>query len=174
MAEKNYDLAYISGYLWWLNISEADYRASQNIALAREAFRNIRDQAGDACVGLVYQPTKGHIYFQYADPAGNRDLVLENGVQMGLNAEGWIVEQVFGPLDYASFIQNVDNQHTVMREVAQELGLHFIDLVPAFQAAAQQGRLLYYPYDSHMSEAGHILAGETIAAYLEANADGCD
>src|SRR5690606_14231392 len=68
---KSFELAYISDYLWWLNASEETYRNSRNVALAGEAFQSITAQAKDACVALIYIPSKEHLYFPYSDPAGN-------------------------------------------------------------------------------------------------------
>jgi len=50
---------------------------------------------------------------------------------------------------------------------AAEEGLEFIDLTPIFQeAAAASPELLYLPYDTHWSPAGHRLAGETMRQWL--------
>jgi hypothetical protein len=38
--------------------------------------------------------------------------------------------------------------------------------VPAFQAAAESGDLLYYPYDSHWSARGHRVAAQAVADVL--------
>ncbi|MFN8374110.1 MAG: hypothetical protein U0694_14690 [Anaerolineae bacterium] len=66
---------------------------------------------------------------------------------------------------------NIDNQRNVIREVADESGMQFIDLVPALQAAALTGDPTYYTYDSHWSTRGHQVAGETIAQYIQSHPD---
>ncbi|MFZ2880958.1 MAG: hypothetical protein WA009_15555, partial [Phototrophicaceae bacterium] len=54
--------------------------------------------------------------------------------------------------------------------LAERAGWRLIDLTPAFEAAAAEERLLYYPYDTHWNQAGHDLAAQVIA---EAIKDGC-
>ena len=172
VGETPYDIAYISDYLWWLNGTEDVYRQSQNVQVAQESFQKIKNLAGDACVALVYIPTKEHIYFQYSYAEGNRRYVLENGFSLQLDSDGWLdFQDEYTPQTYETVVANLNNQRNVMREVAQALGLHFIDLTPAFQDQVMDGHLLYYPYDSHWSHEGHTLAGETGAEYIADQVD---
>jgi PAS domain S-box-containing protein len=48
------------------------------------------------------------------------------------------------------------------------LGVELISLYPAFKQAAQQGKLLYYPLDSHWNEEGRALAANVTAEALKA------
>jgi len=55
-------------------------------------------------------------------------------------------------------------------DVVDSVGLPYISLLPAFDAAWQaSGELAYlnYPYDGHPTADGHQLAAETVADYLE-------
>jgi hypothetical protein len=169
---STYELAYISDYIWWLNGEAETYRSSRNAELLAGALASIvadaRAYSPGACVGLVYAPVKGHIYFPYADPDGNRRYVLENALTLQQDADGWLSFSGVAPVNYDLLISRFDNQRTVVREIAEAAGMQFIDLVPAFQQQAENGGpLTYYTYDSHWSEAGHRLASETAAAYLE-------
>jgi hypothetical protein len=127
--------------------------------------------AGDVCVGLIYIPDKSHIYFQYADPQGNRYWVLQNALNLQLDADGWLSFDTLHPVEYDALVANMDNQRNVVHEVADEVGIHFIDLVPALQAAALTGEPTYYTYDSHWSIRGHQVAGETVAQYIQSTSD---
>lgn len=160
------DMAYLSSYIWWLNGERDTYEQSQNIRLLRESLTQIQSLAGDACLGLVYIPSKEHLYFSYADPAGNRQYVLQNGGRLALNEGGWL-DIVNEPVDYAMWDANKDNLHGVVADMIAEMdGWIFIDLLPAFMDTAGQGVMTYYPYDSHWSDAGHRLAGETVAGVV--------
>jgi hypothetical protein len=64
-------------------------------------------------------------------------------------------------------MENIDHQRNVIQEVADELGIHFIDLVPPLQTAVTNGDPTYYAYDSHWSVRGHQVAGEAVAEYLQ-------
>jgi hypothetical protein len=166
--ERRLDLAYISDYLWWLNGDLETYQNSRNFALLAQALSDIQSTAGVTCVALVYIPSKEHLYSPYADPTGNLRYVLENGLALELDAEGWLTFGAVGPQDRATVLARLDNQRKAVRFLAQDLGLVFIDLLPPLQAALGGGEALYYPYDSHWSALGHQVAGESVAAALEA------
>jgi hypothetical protein len=170
--ERTFELAYISDYLWWLNGPIELYQESRNIDLLSEALGDIKALAQDACVGLVYIPTKEHIYFPYADPEGNRRYVLENGLALRLDPFDWLSFGSLAPQEYDEVRANFDNQRMVVQHVTEEAGLHFIDLTPAFEGAVLTGDPTYYPYDSHWSQRGHDLAGKTVAEALR-NIRGC-
>lgn len=164
-----FEMAYISDYLWWLNGNKSTYRKSQNIALLQASLEQIAAEAGDACLGLVYAPTKEHIYFQYADVEGNRRYVLENALTLQLGADNWLSFSGIAPIEGETLLSRRHHQRDVVQEVAEAAGWQMIDLVPALDTAAQSGELAYYPYDSHWSQRGHQLAGATVANYLQAH-----
>ena len=53
---------------------------------------------------------------------------------------------------------------SLARAASPDIG--FLDLTPAFVAAAAQGELLYYPDDTHWTSAGHLRAAEAVWSYL--------
>lgn len=161
-----YALAYISDYLWWLNGSRLTYRQAANIAHLQTALSDIQAHAGDACVALVYAPTKEHIYLRHADPDGNRKFVLENAHELRPGADGWLTFSDRQPITWDILEPRLAHQREVVQQVTEAAGLQFIDLTPALADAAAAGTLTYYPYDSHWNLTGHQLAGETVAAYL--------
>ncbi|NOG51110.1 MAG: hypothetical protein HND48_17995 [Chloroflexi bacterium] len=61
-----------------------------------------------------------------------------------LGADGWLTHGDVAPVDWDTLAARLDNQRDVVAQVAQDAGYAFIDLVPAFQAAAPQ-TLTYYP-----------------------------
>ncbi|MCU0497485.1 MAG: GDSL-type esterase/lipase family protein [Anaerolineae bacterium] len=163
---SRYEMAYISDYLWWLNGDSAVYQESRNLEQLGIALQAIRADAGQACVVLVYAPTKERIYFPYADAAGNRRYVLENGREAILGAEGWITFTNTITVDYSTLQTRMGNLGRAVQTTAEAQGIRFIDLTPAFEAAAQNGDPAYYPYDSHWSARGHGIAALTIADAL--------
>lgn len=161
-----YQMAYISDYLWWLNGEKETYAASRNAAELRDTLDRIRAAANGACVALVYVPNKEHVYFRDADPAGNRQYVLQNARELILGADGWLTHADVAPVDYETLAARYDNQHDAVRDLASDADWQFIDLLPAFLAAPEIG---YYTYDSHWNEAGHSLAAQMTAAYITEN-----
>jgi hypothetical protein len=165
------DIAYLSSYIWWLNGERELYEQSRNIQILRDSLLEIQAMAGDACLGLVYIPSKEHVYFPYADPQGNRQYVLENGGRLAVNEAGWL-DIINEPVEYATWDENKDNLHGVVADMIADMnGWTFIDLLPAFEDVAGQGIQTYYPYDSHWSDTGHQLAGETVAGVV---GNGCE
>jgi hypothetical protein len=82
---------------------------------------------------------------------------------------------------YADFVEFEDDavavlmpwfsgrQRDYLRQKAASLGIPFIDLTPALQAAAgrlQEKELLYYPASVHLTPAGHRVVGDALAAAL--------
>lgn len=171
IGEHTYELAYVSDYLWWLNGTEETYRQSRNMEEFRKALESIKEAAGDACVALVYMPSKEHIYFPYSDPAGNQRYVLENGLELRLNEQGWLSFGGLTPQDYETVTSRLNNHRNVIRDATLEAGMHFMDLTPVFEEAVFAGEPTYYPYDSHWNERGHRLAGESIAGFLSQQDD---
>lgn len=169
---QRYELAYISDYIWWLNGERAVYESSRNVEILRESLRQIKQSAGTACTALVYMPNKGHIYFRYADSLGNRRYVLENALELVLGDDGWLSFRDAPLSDFDALYSRFDNQRDLLRAIAAELDLFFIDLTPAFQSAVHSGAPTYYTYDSHWDQRGHDLAGKTVANYLR-EAKGC-
>jgi hypothetical protein len=64
-------------------------------------------------------------------------------------------------------IQAKTNTEEAMRQVVQELNIELISLSPVLEAAAQQGKLLYYPLDPHWNAEGTEIAASYIAETLK-------
>ena len=92
---------------------------------------------------IVFIPTKGHVYTQFAQSGGSNWMARKN---------------------QASF----DGPHveTAVANLAARAGLDFVSLTPAFTTDAEQGRLLYFRFDSHWNSEGRELAAEVVATHL--------
>jgi len=167
IGEAVIELAYISDYIWWLNGTKDTYAQSQNIMLLHQALSDIKATATNACIALVYIPTKGHIYFPYANPQGNQQYVLENSLTLQLDSEGWLTFGALQMLDFDQVYANFNNQREVIQQITEDVGIQFIDLVPVFENAVETLPPTYYTYDSHWSQAGHNLAGATVADFIQ-------
>jgi PAS domain S-box-containing protein len=60
------------------------------------------------------------------------------------------------------------NNEEAIRKLAAKLGIALIDIRPAFEQAAQEGKLLYYRLDSHWNSEGREIAAEVTANSLRA------
>jgi hypothetical protein len=164
-----YELAFYDFYLWVLNGDLATYQDSRNLREFVRVLGEIQALAGDACLGVVYLPSKEHIYFPYAEPFGRR-WVLEQGIETVLDSDGWLYGNLENliTVNFETLVGRLGNMNQAVGEAVTGAGWHFIDLTPAFQAAAQS-HMLYLTYDTHWNQDGHTLAGQTVADYLQTN-----
>jgi hypothetical protein len=57
-------------------------------------------------------------------------------------------------------------QRSWLRDNTRRLGITFVDLVPAFQAAADRGPLTHFPANVHLTAAGHQVVARELALQL--------
>ena len=55
------------------------------------------------------------------------------------------------------------NSAEALEAVAREQGIRLVNLLPHFKELARQGKVLYYPFDTHWNIAGRQAAAEVIA-----------
>ncbi|MBK8026428.1 MAG: hypothetical protein IPK19_34835 [Chloroflexi bacterium] len=63
-------------------------------------------------------------------------------------------------------LEAFDAQRALLAELAAESGFEFLDLTPAFRAAAARGEQRYFYGDTHWNQNGHDMAHDQIAAVL--------
>ncbi len=164
--------AFLDAYLSILNGEYNTYAQSENAISTGKIWQQMAATVPNSCLVIAYFPDTPHIYAPYVIPA-DREHVLstlntrtlsESGAQMGEEAQ---------QQSYELLLSRLDNQRNAMRDLATQLHIPFIDLTPTFQQAAAQGQILYYTYDTHWNQAGHDLAGKTIADWLKQNPNAC-
>ncbi len=143
---NNYHTVLLSGVFW-------DTRSTDDMLKTEEwqVLKKILDEFRDVCAEnkiipiIVYIPTNVHIYAEYSTE------------QSGRNWRRMRDEQIAAQGDTES----------AMRHLSQELNIDLISLTPVFKLAAEQGRLLYYPFDSHWNSDGKELAASFVADVLK-------
>ena len=95
---------------------------------------------------LLYIPAVTEIYSQYITP------------QSGKN---WLRLR-------ESLIATQRADEEAARRLAANVGIEMISLRPAFEQAARQGKLVYYPLDMHWNEEGRKIAASVTAEALRA------
>lgn len=61
-----------------------------------------------------------------------------------------------------------ERPHRRLATICEDAGIPFLDLLPEFLARSESGAVLYHLHeDSHWNEAGHALAAERVAGWLE-------
>ena len=102
-----------------------------------------------------------------------RHAIAEQGATMTLV---WIPskERVYLPLLPADRLahhvtnasKQVDGLERVMAQYASQAGVPFLDTTPALVEAARAGERLYFSVDGHLNNAGNVLVGEAVSAFL--------
>ena len=74
-----------------------------------------------------------------------------------------------------------NNSHDAFLAIAEQAGILTVDLLPAFRSLAREGKVLYYPFDTHWNPLGRRTAAEILAASLRklpasftSMCDGCE
>ena len=108
-------------------------------------FKHVSEQNQIVPV-LVYIPAQTEIYAEYS--------TLDSGAN-------WLA------IREAQITTSSSNEEAA-RRLAAKIGVELISLYPAFKQAARQGKLLYYPLDSHWNEEGRAIAAKVTAEALKA------
>jgi hypothetical protein len=96
---------------------------------------------------VLFFPTKAHIYAEYTTPESEPNWlrVREQQIASKNNVEG------------------------ALRLLCREVGIELISVSPAFEQAANEGKMLFYPFDSHWNSEGRQLAAAVVAETLSAS-----
>ena len=127
--------------------SPKEMLASEEWRQLKTVLTDVREVCEKNGISLIvmYIPAAANIYAQYSTRQSG-----ENWLQ--------IREQQ---------IQAKTNTEEAMRQVVQELNIELISLSPVLEAAAQQGKLLYYPLDPHWNAEGTEIAASYVAETLK-------
>jgi hypothetical protein len=94
---------------------------------------------------IVYIPTAAHIYAEYSTDESGENWLRRRQEQVAAKA----------------------NTEKAMSTLAKEINLELISLTPTFEASAAEGKLLYYPFDSHWNSEGREVAAVHVAQSLK-------
>lgn len=163
-----YEMAFLAEFLWVQAAPPEGFAASRNIQFVDEMLAEITRQASTTCRAFIFIPTKEQLYYPYIYET-ERQWIRGIGQRQAVNAEGWLYLESapFEQTEEAGFIASTTDQRDALRELTEKNGWYFIDLLPAFEQAVAQGKLLYYPYDSHWNPEGHALASDVIADFMQ-------
>jgi hypothetical protein len=121
-------------------IRSVEWKELRNIL---EAFNSIC-QKHEITPIVLYIPDAANIYAQYIT------------AESGTNWRNRRHEQV----------EARANMEEAVTAVAKKLNIAFISLTPSFEAAAREGAMLYYPFDSHWNSQGREIAAAVVSQFL--------
>jgi hypothetical protein len=161
-------IAFFEWYVWNLNTEIADVQRSQNMALLRAEWDEMRALAPETCLVLAYLPSKPHIYLPYLTPESQAKLLEQTNENRAPAGEPLRTIPMPGtPFD--AITPRLGHLRDAVREAALEAGLAFFDTTPILEQAAARGEMVYYVYDTHLNQRGHDLVGAAIAEYLRSD-----
>jgi hypothetical protein len=111
-------------------------------------FRDISAQHGIQPM-IMFIPSMVHIYAEHSTEQSGRNWLKVRSEQIADKA----------------------NMEIAVSRVANELQIPLTSLSPAFEAAARDGKLLYYPFDAHWNSTGREVAAEFVAEVLKSERD---
>jgi hypothetical protein len=160
---RQFPLVFLEGMLWALTPSVDEFRNSQALNITANAWNRIDNASGDACVIVMYVPSKEQIYPPFVLPE-YRESILDLSHRISLVPENGFFTLYEDPdLTYDEFLAGLNNLRDAIQERAEQEGFTFLDLTPYFEEAAQNGEELYYTYDTHANQNGNNLIGRVLA-----------
>lgn len=137
----------------------ADYQA-EVLALVALA------QQHEACVALLFAPSKEDTYLSLATQPTDFAPVLTHVKPLQLDADGHLVGDATQTLTPATVQANALVGYTTVADFAQAHNLIWLDPLPAMQDSILQGQSPFMVYDSHWNALGHQIIADTVAADL--------
>lgn len=170
------DIAFLNGYLSNLMAEKDDVLQSLGLEITLDSWRDIRRTAQAAnpqvCVIVAYFPTKGEVYLPLITPDGQERIINSYLTRPILPTPGAAMQsEQANDIIWREMMAKRNNVNQVMAHATREAGFIYLDLLPAFEAAARD-TMLYYTYDTHWNQAGHDLTARTIADFIRQG--GCD
>lgn len=167
--EQEMALSFLDGYVAMLTAQRSDIESSHNWKTVTAALLEAQQLAeeNEARFILLYLPSKPHVYLPLL-PAETAEAITSTAGRVKLEDGRLIVDPLAAGLPYEQFMAHVDDQALTMAAFVEAHDIEFIDLTAVFQAEAAQGQVLYLSLSTHWNPAGHQLAAQTVADYLDA------
>lgn len=168
LPEREVDLTCCLHYLDFFSLDTQSLSQSQDWANYRQELLNIIDtaRASDACVALLYVPTKPDVYFPLAQHPEQLNPSLREAVPYRLNSEGRIEPSPGEDISVDLVRQNALAGHDLVESFAREHDLLWIDPNDAMTESVLEGQDPFMVYDSHWNQLGHNLVAEAVIQSL--------
>lgn len=160
-------LVFADQYVMRATTPRADIEGSQNFALVADALLAGRDVAAKAGARftVVYVPSEEHVYLPLLKGTPDIEAILPGLFTVRVGPDGLLGASAT-PVEAAELFDHIDDQRQAILAFLEREGIPVVDLTPTFQARAAEGEALYNYADTHWNGAGHKLAAEVVAAYL--------
>ena len=138
----------------WASDAET-IRASVDYSLTRTSIEEMAESqhSRGAEFVLMYIPQKAELYWRFLSDDGRAEIVRS----VGRNPKYRGLEAID---------RNIGAQREVMRTMASEIGIPFLDLTPALLAAIRDGQVPWFFADTHWNQVGHNIARIALLDFL--------
>ena len=142
-------------FLPLLGADRASLLQSEKLALTRKSLSEMANalQPSGARLLLMYIPQKAELYWNYLDDASKAKIIEVESRDRSLTGLDKIDE-------------NLSVQREVMRELADALGIAFLDLTAPLDEAIRAGAQPYFFADTHWNQQGHNIARNALLDFL--------
>jgi len=168
LPEREVDLTCCLHYLDFFSLDTQSLSQSQDWANYSQELLNIIDtaRASDACVALLYVPTKPDVYFPLAQHPEQLNPSLREAIPYRLNSDGRIEPSPGEDISVDLVRQNALAGHDLVERFARENNLLWIDPNDAMIQSVLEGRDPFMVYDSHWNQLGHSIVAEAVIQSL--------
>ena len=148
-------LAFFRMFLNQLGEDEASLLQSEKLRLVKTSISEMASAlaAESAELILMYIPHKAELYWRHLDAATKEKIIAAESRDRKLTGLNKIDD-------------NLATQREVMRNVADEIGIDFLDLTPHFSAAIDAGAQPFFLADTHWNQQGHNIARNALLDFL--------
>ena len=156
-------VAFSHEYLRILGRDMSRLRHSEGYALTRESLGQMKAalQENDGELILMYIPSKPELYWQFLEAQVKTQIWMFEDRVMDNNLPPALVMD-----------QNNFNQRDLMRALADEIGIAFLDLTEPLAESVRAGEPPYFFADTHWNQLGHDIARKALLDFLNrSNAD---
>lgn len=148
-------VAFFRQFLPLLGVDRSFLLESEELRHTKTSLREMASamDANNGSLILMYIPQKAELYWRYLDAASKEAIIA--------------AESRDGLLDGLDTIdKNLSVQRDVMREIADELEIAFLDLTPALSEAIRAGVTPYFFADTHWNQEGHNIARNALLDFM--------
>ena len=158
VGDRRLPFAFMPPYLNTLRMSEPELSARRGWALTSDAIHAMRDasRAAGAELVVMFVPFKSQLFLPIAVDAMPHD-ELVSALRYSLPD---------GRIDVSAMLGNRFAQNSMMRRLCADAGIRFLDTSEALAARLYEGVNVYFPDDSHLSEAGHVVVAQALESAL--------
>jgi hypothetical protein len=123
----------------------------------------------NACVMLLYIPSKAEIYLPLAQSPHEIEPVLDYVQTYQLDQDDRLVRDRASKAQASVLQANAKHRPGLVEDLAEQLNLSWINPAPALAQAASSGLSPYMTYDTHWSLFGHQIIADEVARAIRLN-----